>query len=137
MHEQFLDELCRDIDDHFAAGRRSNLIDIALKCVVVVASLAAASLAAADLGSSWRWLTTATAALPAALTSIQSHIRVAELSTWYFRYSAALRSLKREFQAETDPDIKALTKRRSAIEDEFEQLWHDLKVRPTSKKDVP
>ncbi len=135
--DELLEELEYDIEEYFACGRSNNIVDITLTCFVVVASLAAAGMAAAGVGGNWRWATVVLAALPAALTSIQSRLRIGELSTWYFRYSTSLGSLERELKFAKTPDIEAFAKRRSSIDEEYERLWHELKTRPGVPRPTP
>ena len=135
MHNELLTELKADADDHFDRGRRNNIIDITLTICVVSASLIAAGLAAAKLPDFWNWLTVVFAALPAAVTSVQAKFRVRELSTWYFRYSAALRSIERELRyTPPPPDLVKIVNRRNQIDEAFENLWFELKTRPDSSE---
>jgi hypothetical protein len=128
----FLTELKTDADDHFSSGRNNNILDISLTVFVVSASLIAAGLAAAELQGWWKSLTVVFAAMPAAVTSVQARLRVRELSTWYFRYSTALRGIERELRYSNKVDITEIVARRNKIDEAFEAQWFELKTRPES-----
>jgi hypothetical protein len=130
MKDRLLSDLEADADTSFDAGRWNNLVDINLTWINVGFSVLAAGLAAAELKSNWHWVTVIAAALPAAITSVQSRLRIQDLSSWYFRYSAALRGLAREIRYSSSIDIDEILKRRAKVDEDFERLWLDLKTRP-------
>jgi hypothetical protein len=130
MDESLLNELKADADDHLDSGRSNNILDIGLTVSVVSASLIAAGLAAAKLPDSCNWLTVVFAALPAAVTSVQARLRVRELSTWYFRYSTALRGIERELRYSAKADVSEIVAKRNRLDETFETQWFELKTRP-------
>lgn len=137
MSQAFLDELSGDASEYFEAGVRNNIIDIVLTCVLVLTSICAAGLAAAKLSDEHRWMIVTVAAMPAAITSIQAKLRIRELSTWYFRYAATLRSLETELRHDPTADVADLVARRIRVDQEFEYLWFELKTRPESSPSPP
>ena len=130
MSDAFLTELNADALAHFKGGVRNNITDIVLTCTVVLASICAAALAAAKLPEDCRWLTVLVAAMPAAFTSIQAKLRIRELSTWYFRYAAALRARGTEMRHDPTAVVADIVARRIKVDHEFENLWFELKTRP-------
>jgi hypothetical protein len=136
MSEQLYKELESEASELFNAGRSNNYIDIGLTCAIVISSVVASGLAAAQLPPDLKWMTVITAALPAALTSIQSKQRVRELSTWYFRKSTALRGLAMTLKHNPAAKAEDIVTRRVAVDEQFENLWFELKTR-TEVVDAP
>ncbi len=123
IRTQLLEELERDWNDYFSAGRLNNILDLALSILSVLASLAATVLLTAGAGTLSRWIIAAVAAVPAGSTSLQRIVGTRERSNWYFSHAAQVSALKTELQYATAPDIEDFARKRALIEVAMESQW--------------
>jgi len=101
--DALIEELEDDGDLYFSGRFWSNIIDLSLIVLTVLASLIATVLAATARSSVSPWVVAGVAALPAAATSLQRIISIRERSNWYFMYAAHVRDLATETAASFRP----------------------------------
>lgn len=123
VRDELVRELEEDGDSFFTAGRWSNITDILLMVVTVLASLIATVLAATEITQHRHWIIAGVAAIPAAATSLQRIIGIRERAYWYFLYAAHVRSLATRLKYADAPSIEEFAKKRAELEIEMEMMW--------------
>lgn len=114
-------DIRRDIDEWYRYGRRNNLADIGCTVAIVVTSMVATILGAADAVPAVA--VAAVAALPAAAASLQRSVDFRGRAAWYFRAGARLRKLMFEVEQAAQPDLEDFARRRGRLEVELEEAW--------------
>jgi len=121
--DALIEELEDDGDLYFSGRFWSNIIDLSLIVLTVLASLIATVLAATARSSVSPWVVAGVAVLPAAATSLQRIISIRERSNWYFMYAAHVRALATELKYANDPNVEEFAKKRADLEVDMEKEW--------------
>jgi hypothetical protein len=117
-----LEEIRGDEESAREDGRRNHKTDLWLSAGAILGSFVATVVAVADTSP---WFTAAVAAIPGLCAGLQSQIKFAGRSSWYFLLAARLRSLGRALEIEEAP-VKEIAKKLGDLEVEMEERWREM-----------